>query len=153
MRRKKSTLKIAMERPSHIDLNFRPAWPKKSTSSTDEVGMASIALESTLSDVTSVLARPYKDKIYYRVADDNGFVYGSQITRSSRFPLTLGALTNYFLGAWALFEVLKLNLGGEDYPSEKVWAFFKASSDFYPEFATLINKRVEKWLTRRAHSK
>jgi hypothetical protein len=136
----------ATPRPSHIDLNFRPAWPKKTTSNVEEVAMASIAIESTLAEVTSVLARPYKGKIYYRVVDDNGFVYGAQITRRSNSPLTLGALIRYFQGAWDLLEVLEGNFAHSGYPPDQVRRFFKAESNFYPKFAELINQRVEKWL-------
>jgi hypothetical protein len=49
--------------------NFRPAWDK-TASTFEDVVAASIALKSTLSDVVSVLAHHYKDKIYYRVQDD-----------------------------------------------------------------------------------
>ena len=152
-KRKNTNLKTTSKRkrssPSHIDLNFRPAWPSKRTSSIEEVAMASIALELVLSDITSVLARPYKNKIYYRVIDDNGFVYGAQITRSSKLPLTLGALTHYFLDAWNLFEALEANFAKSGYPPKQVFAFFEPSSRFYPEFGKLINQRVEKWLQRQ----
>jgi hypothetical protein len=156
MRKKKSEAKRrpkknAARRLADVDLNRSPAWPRKA-STLEEIPMASIAIESTLSDVTSVLARRYKDKVYYRVVDDNGFVYGRQITRNVRQPLKLGELARYFLSAWDLFEVLKINFEAEGYPLEKVRAFYKPSSDFYADFGKLINQRVEQWLTKR-HSR
>jgi hypothetical protein len=137
-------------RGSHTDLNFRPTWPTESTSSFDEIVMASV---STSSDLRSVVARNYKNKIYYRVIDnENDFVYGPQITRSSKLPLTLGALTNYLLGAFDLFKVLENTLAKEGYALDKVRGSFEASSEFYPEFEKLIDQRVEKWLKRRQRS-
>ena len=139
-------------RGSYVDLNFRPAWPTEGTDDLGEIVMAKI---STLRDVRCVVARHYKDKIYYRVIDDeNDLVYGAQITRSSKLPLTLGALTDYLLGAWDLFEVLKHNFAKKKgYPPDNVLAFFETSSDFYPEFGKLIKERVEEWLKQRESTK
>jgi hypothetical protein len=67
-------------------------------------------------------------------------------TCSSKRPLTLGELTDFFLGAWDLFKVLEMNFAEYGYPPEKVRAFVEASSKFYPDFGKLIEQRVEKWL-------
>jgi hypothetical protein len=135
---------------SHINLNFRPNWPRDKLNDVEEIAVACIALKSTLNDMTCVYGRNYKNKIYYRVSDDNGFGYGEQKTRSLERPLTLGELTDYFLRAWDLFEVLKVNFADDGYPPEKVWAFFEASSELYPDFGKLVKERVERWLRRRA---
>ena len=116
----------------------------------EEISVACITtVESVLGDATCVFARNYKDKIYYRVSDDNGFVYGEQKTCTLRRPLTLGQLTRFFLRAWDFCQVLKVNFAKEGYPPEKVLGFFEASSEFYPEFGELINQRVEKWLQQQ----
>jgi len=95
-----------------------------------------------------VLARRTKDRIHYKVVDEyEGETLTGKSTRSSKLPLTLGELVDFFLEGWDLFEVLEMNFGGmSGYPPEQVRSFFVASSEFYRDFGKLIEQRVEKWL-------
>jgi hypothetical protein len=114
----------------------------------NEVEIARITIASTTQDVTCVYARRGKDRIYYRVVDEYG---GDTLTgkgqRTSRQPLTLSQLADFFLGGWDLLEVLKMNFIGEPGWQHQARAFFRASSEFYPEFELLIEQRVDSWLS------
>ena len=152
-KRKNTRRRSGRDFPSNIDLNFRPVWRVDSVfdySEKNEVRIACIGIESTLSDETCVFARRDKDKIHYKVYDeyDGGTISGRKICSSKR-PLTLGKLTDFFLGAWDLFKVLEMNFAEDGYPPEKVRAFVEASSEFYPDFGKLIGQRVEKWLCQQ----
>ena len=61
----------------------------------------------------------------------------------------MAKLTDFFLGAWNLFEILEMNFAAYGYPPEEVRAFVEASSKFYPDFGKLIGQRVEKWLRQQ----
>ena len=41
---------------------------------------------------------------------------------------------------------LDLNFGGEGYPRDKVFGFYEASSEFYPDVGRLVDSRVSNWL-------
>jgi hypothetical protein len=115
-----------------------------------EVEIARITLASTTQDVTCVYAYRAKDKIRYRVVDEYvGDTIAGRKTRSSKLPLTLMELTDFFLGAWDLLEVLDMNFGDEGYPGWKVRPFFEGSSEFYPSFGELLKQRVETWLQQK----
>jgi hypothetical protein len=132
---------------SNIDLHFRP---KKYFPREKEVVIAEIIIKSTLSDVTWVRARQTKDRIRYAVIDEYaGETLTGKNTRSSKLPLTLGELADFFLGAWNLFSVLRINFAHQGYPPEKVRAFFHARSRFYPDFGKLVEQRVEEWLQQQ----
>ena len=80
---------------------------------------------------------------------DNAFVTGKSTCRS-RLPLTLVDLTKFFLGAWPLLEVLKMNFGsgnyeGPSYDANNVRAFYDGSSEFYGDFDAAVECRVERW--------
>jgi hypothetical protein len=70
-------------------------------------------------------------------------------TCSSKLPLTLGELTDFFLGAWDLIGVLDMNFESDRYPPEQVRAFFEASSEFYPDLVKLVEQRMESWLQEK----
>ena len=71
-----------------------------------EVEIARININSVASDVTSVYAKARKDRILYRVVDeDGGDTLTNKRTRSSKQPLSLGELIDLFLGAWSLQDV------------------------------------------------
>ncbi len=113
-----------------------------------EVEIARITLASTTQDVTCVYAYRAKDKIRYRVVDEYvGDTIAGRKTRTSKLPLTLMELTDFFLGAWDLLEVLDMNLEGGYFGN--VRAFFNGSSEFYPDFGKLIEQRVETWLQQK----
>ena len=46
-------------------------------------------------------------------------------------PLTLGEMTNFFLGAWSLVDVLEMNFEND---LDAALDFFSATSEFYPDF-------------------
>jgi hypothetical protein len=59
-----------------------------------EVEIVRINIDSTTSDVTSVYARPGKDRIYLRVVDEyQSDTLKEKRTRSSKRPLSLGVLS------------------------------------------------------------
>jgi hypothetical protein len=107
-----------------------------------EVEIARINIDSTTSDVTSIYAKAGKNRIYYRVVDEyDGDTLNEKRSRSSKQPLTLDALVEFFLEAWSLREVLESNeldrAGAHD--------FTRPSSEFYPQFETAIRARIDSW--------
>ena len=97
--------------------------------------------------MTCVYACRAKDEIHYKVIDEyDGDTLTGEATCSSKLPLTLGELTDFFLGAWDLIGVLDMNFESDRYPPEEVRAFFEATSEFYPDLEKLIEQRVEIWL-------
>jgi hypothetical protein len=116
----------------------------------NEIEIARITIASTTSDVTSVYAGRNKDDIHYRTVDEyEGDTLCIQTTCSSKLPLTLGELADFFLGAWDLIGVLEMNFESNRYPADEVRSFFEASSEFYPDFGKLIEQRVETWLQKK----
>lgn len=111
-----------------------------------EVEVASITIKSTTQDVTRLCARRGKSRILYRVMDEyEGATLDAPFTRTSTLPLTLDAMTEFFLGAWNLFAVLETNFAPE-YPLEEVHGFFTGHSESYPDFDKLLHQRVDTWL-------
>lgn len=107
-----------------------------------EVEIARINIDSTTSDVTSVYAKAGKNRIYYRVVDEyNGDTLSEKRTRTSKQPLTLGELVEFFLGAWHLNEVLEMN----ELDREGAHDFTHPSSEFYPAFNRAIRARINEW--------
>ena len=107
-----------------------------------EVEIARINIDSTTSDVTSVYAKAGKNRIYYRVVDEyNGDTLSDKQTRSSKRPLTLKELVEFFLGAWPLKDVLE----GNDLDRDGAHDFTHPSSEFYPQFAAAIRARIDDW--------
>jgi hypothetical protein len=111
-----------------------------------EVEIARINIDSTTSDVTSVYARPGKDRIYYRVVDEyRGDTLTEKRTRSSKRPLSLGELITFFLAAWPLREVLE----GNELDRDGAQNFTRPSSEVYPKFEVGIRAgiraRIDGW--------
>jgi len=107
-----------------------------------EIEIARINIDSTTSDVTSVYAKAGKNRIYYRVVDEyNGDILSDKHTRSSKQPLTLEELIEFFLGAWSLKDVLE----GNDLDRDGAHDFTHPSSEFYPQFAAAIRARIDGW--------
>lgn len=107
-----------------------------------EVEIARINIRSTLSDVTSVYARAGKSRLYYRVVDEySGDTLAGKRTRTSKRPLTLAELLEFFLGAWHLKDVLAMN----ELDREGAQDFTNPSSEFYPDFAAAIRARIHSW--------
>jgi hypothetical protein len=107
-----------------------------------EVEIARINIDSTTSDVTSVYAKAGKDRIFYRVVDEyDGDTLTEKRARSSKRPLSLGELVEFFLAAWPLQEVLEMNEldrhGAQD--------FTRPSSEVYPRFGAGIRARIDEW--------
>jgi hypothetical protein len=105
-----------------------------------EVEIARIRIASTTFDVTSVYAKRDGDVIRYRVVDEYGgdTLEGPSGMESDQ-PLTLGELTDFFLTAWPLLDVLEMNFEGD---GDSSLGFFVAESDFYPQFDALCRERV-----------
>jgi len=107
-----------------------------------EVEIARINIDSTTSDVTSVYAKAGKSRIYYRVVDEyNGDTLSAKRIRTSKRPLTLAELVEFFLGAWPLNEVLEMN----ELDREGAHDFTHPSSEFYPEFSAAIRAKINEW--------
>ena len=105
-----------------------------------EVEIARISIESTTHDVTCVYARPTGGAIEYRVVDEYGgdTLQGTTTARTER-PMTLGEFADFFLGAWPLIDVLEMNFEDD---REASLEFFRAESEFYPDFDGLCRQRV-----------
>jgi len=107
-----------------------------------EVEIARINIDSTTSDVTSVYAKAGKSRIYYRVVDEyNGDTLSDKRTRTSKRPLTLAELVEFFLGAWPLKDVLEMN----ELDREGAHDFTHPSSEFYPGFSAAIRAKINEW--------
>jgi hypothetical protein len=107
-----------------------------------EIEIARINIDSVTSDVTSVYARRTSRGISYRVVDEyDGDTLNAKTKRTSRLPLTLGDLTNFFLAAWPLDSVLEWNELDEEGSQE----FVHPSSEFYPGFGGLIRQKIGEW--------
>jgi hypothetical protein len=105
-----------------------------------EVEIARIEIRSTTGDVTSVYARRDGGAIRYRVVDEyEGDTLTGNTERTSTEPLTLAELTDFFLSAWNLLEVLEFN---EFADLDDALAFFRGRSEFYPDFDRLLRERV-----------
>ena len=105
-----------------------------------EVVIGSIAIRSTLSDVTSAYARMGRGYIHYRVVDEyGGDTLNARRTARRKKPMTLGEFTDFFLTAWPLLDVLAMNYDGD---LERKLAFFTAQSDFYPDFDAVCREKV-----------
>ena len=118
---------------------------------TEEVEIARITIASTTQDVTCVYARQAGDAIDLRVVDEyDGETLSSERGRRCPEPLSLSELTRFFLSRWNLLGVLQMNFEHDAFGSdEEVLAFFRASSDFYPEFDDLLRYRARNWAKRR----
>jgi hypothetical protein len=116
-----------------------------------EVEIARITIASTMQDVTCVYARRGKSRIHYRIIDEfEGETLTGKRKRTSKRPLTLAELADFFLGGWDLLQVLEMNSFGEPGRADEARAFAWASSEFYPGFKQLIQQRVEAWVQEQA---
>ena len=113
----------------------------------EEIEIARITIASTTQDVTCIYASRTGDDITYRAVDEyDDMTLTEARTRTSRLPLTVSELADFFLGAWDLFSILDLNFESDGRRADEVRAFFWGSSEFYPGFKALIAHRVEEWL-------
>ena len=110
----------------------------------EEIEIARITLASVTQDVTCVYASRTGDDITYRVVDeyDDMTLTGAR-TRTSRLPLTVSELTDFFLQAWDLLMILDMNFDSDGRRANEARAFSWGSSEFYPGFKALIAHRVE----------
>ena len=109
-----------------------------------EIEIARIHLNSTTGDVADLRARRDGDRIQYRVVDEyDGETLSEPSERSSTQPLTLGELSEFFLAAWGLREVLEMN----ELSLRGALEFVNPSSEFYPQFASLVELRIHEWLS------
>jgi hypothetical protein len=105
-----------------------------------EVEVARIEIASTTHDVTCLFAKMENGKIKFRVVDEyGGDTLNSPTEVTTDEPMNLKEMTEFFLSAWSLIEVLEMNFDGQLDPA---LAFFKATSRFYPEFHELCRERV-----------
>ena len=111
-----------------------------------ELEIARITIQSTTQDVTCLYASPGRDRIRYRVVDEyGGDCLEGRIKRTSSRPLSLGDLTDFFLGAWDLVQVLERNFPIGASSLEEALEFFKGESAFYPDFDAALRERVKTW--------
>lgn len=107
---------------------------------TNEIEVARILIRSTTYDVTCLRARFRKGKIHYRVVDEyEGQTLSKPTRKSSVRTLTLGETTDFFIKAWPLVRVLRMNFGDD---LDGALKFFTASSRFYPDFHVACVQRV-----------
>jgi hypothetical protein len=112
-----------------------------------EIEIARITIASVTQDVTCIYASRVGDDFTYRTVDEyEGDTLTEARACSSRLPLTVNELTDFFLQAWDLLMVLDMNFGSDGRRADEVRAFFWGSSEFYPGFKALIAHRVEEWL-------
>lgn len=107
-----------------------------------EIEIARIEISSTTHDVTCLFAKMENGKIQYRIVDEydgDTLISPKEITTDE--PMTLKDMTDFFLGAWSLIEVLEMNFEGDLEPALE---FFEAKSKFYPDFDELCRERVIK---------
>lgn len=105
-----------------------------------EVEIARIEIASTTHDVTCLFAKMDNGRIRFRVVDEyGGDTLNSPTEVTTDEPMNLKEMTEFFLSAWSLIEVLEMNFDGQLDPA---LAFFKAKSRFYPEFDELCRERV-----------
>lgn len=131
----------------------------------DEIEIARITINSTLTDVTSVYASLRDNQLYYRVVDEHE---GSTLSEeneneyesSTDIPMTLAEMTDFFLNAWPLLEILEMNfletfeetdLIRSSYtdPDDIRGFILDASSSFYAQFGELIDLKVDEWLAEK----
>lgn len=117
-----------------------------------EVEILRCTIRSTTQDVTSVYARPGKNSILYRVADE----YGGDTLQGpdrlwSRRPLTLGKLVAFFDRAWPIYEVLEMNFLDYEIGSVGEMLHFVRGfdSEFYPGIDALYRGRIRAWATKK----
>jgi hypothetical protein len=104
-----------------------------------EVEIARIEIASTTFDVICLFAKQDDGRIQYRVVDEyDGDTLTGPSEKTFDKPLTLGEMADFFLGAWSLVELLKMNFEGD---VESALAFFTAKSEFYPDFGRLCRQR------------
>ena len=117
-----------------------------------EVEVARITIASTTQDVTSVLARRGKRRIYYRVVDEyGGETLSGRSTRTSIRPLTLGELEAFFTGAWSIIDVMDMNFDDPGTQLRTLLGFIVGiDSQFYPQLAQLYSRRIQAWAAQRA---
>jgi hypothetical protein len=112
----------------------------------NEVEIARITVASTTQDVTSVLARRGKHRIYYRVVDEyNGETLSGRGCRTSTRPITLGALETFFNTAWSMFDVLDMNFERAESNLDEMQRFVGIDSQFYPQIGLLYRRRIQAW--------
>ncbi len=113
-----------------------------------ELEIARITIQSTTQDVTCVYAFQGRERIRYRVVDEyGGDCLQGRTRRTSSRPLTLGDLTDFFLGAWNLIPVLEMNFRDGDSSLDDALGFIRGESTFYPDFDALLRSRVKAWWT------
>lgn len=110
-----------------------------------EIEIARIEIKSTTYDVTSLYARPGNNRIHYRVVDEyEGDTLSARRKRTSIKPLSLRAMTDFFLQAWNLIGVLAMNFGDQGENVAEMLGFFNGSSPHYAEFDAYLRQRVLK---------
>ena len=116
-----------------------------------EVMVARITIASTTQDVTCVYAHRTKHRIHYRVVDEyGGDTLSGRSKRTSTRPLTLRQLESFFSGAWPIYDVLEMNFDDSGYDLDEMQAFVVGiDSQFYPQFGTLIRRRIAAWAASR----
>jgi hypothetical protein len=117
---------------------------------TTELEIVRITIQSTTQDVTCVYASPGRDRIRYRVVDEyGGNCLEGRTKRTSSRPLSLGDLTDFFLGAWDLVQVLERNFPSGTSSLNEALEFFQGESAFYPDFDAALRTRAKAWWAAR----
>jgi Txe/YoeB family toxin of Txe-Axe toxin-antitoxin module len=120
-----------------------------------EIEIARITLRSITEDVTCLNVRLRKNGIYYQVVDEyDGDTIEGKSKTLRKLPMTLGEMTDFFLNAWRLIDVLEMNFGErfqeDNFDSDEVRMFISdASSSFYAQFGELVYSKVDDWIAKK----
>lgn len=113
-----------------------------------EVEIARLGIASTTGDVTCIYALKVADHIEYTIVDEyDGETLDGPSVCTSKEPLTLKELVDFFLTGWDLFAVLNANFEEYGNRAELVKGFvIDASSTVYAHFGPAIEERIDEWL-------
>lgn len=116
-----------------------------------ELEIARITLQSVTQDVICVYAAQGHGRIRYRVVDEyGGDTLSEPARRTSVEPLTLGALAEFFLGAWNLDLALEMNFSRPESSLDRALDFISGESAYYPGFDDLLSQQIRSWWAERA---
>jgi hypothetical protein len=119
-----------------------------------ELEIARITLQSVTQDVICLYAAQGRGRIRYHVVDEyGGDTLSGRPRRTSVEPLTLGALAEFFLGAWNPEPVLGVNFSMPDSSLDEALEFMRGESAFYAGFNDLLGQRIRCWWAHRREGK
>lgn len=105
-----------------------------------EIEIARVQMISGRHDVVAIYVQSDHGQLRYRIVDEyNGRTLRGDVEIVRSRPLKLAEVVDYLFGVWPLADILRNEFGGV---IESAIGFFKATSDFYPDFGRLCIRRV-----------